>query len=306
MTSSPFRYFNREEWASLRSNTPLSLSDEELATLCSMYERLSLTEVAEVHLPLSRFLNLHVKATQNFSLVRDAFLGRHAIRSPFVIAISGSVAVGKSTFARVLQAILARWPDHPCVELVTTDGFLYPNAVLEQRGLMKRKGFPESYDLRRLMSFLSAVKAGEQEIEAPFYSHLTYDILADKRQIIRRPDILIFEGLNVLQAPHGAAVIASDFFDFSIYIDADETDIEQWYIERFLLLQSTAFQEPLSYFRRYRSLPQDEARQLASNIWREINLPNLRENIQPTRKRADLVLRKHSDHSVKEVWLRQM
>jgi pantothenate kinase len=193
MTSSPFRYFNREEWAALRSNTPLSLSDEELATLCSMYERLSLTEVAEVHLPLSRFLNLHVKAAQNFSLVRDAFLGRHAIRSPFVIAISGSVAVGKSTFARVIQAILARWPDHPSVELVTTDGFLYPNAVLEQRGLMKRKGFPESYDLRRFISFLSAVKASEQEIEAPVYSHLTYDILADKRQIIKQPDILIFE-----------------------------------------------------------------------------------------------------------------
>jgi type I pantothenate kinase len=306
MTSGPFRYFNREEWALLRSNTPLSLSDQDLATLHSTYERLSLAEVAEVHLPLSRLLNLHVKAAQSLSLVRDAFLGSHAIRSPFVIAISGSVAVGKSTFARVLQAILARWPDHPSVELVTTDGFLYPNAILEQRGLMKRKGFPESYDLRRLMNFLSAVKAGEHEIEAPVYSHLTYDILNDKRQTIRRPDILIFEGLNVLQAPHGATVIASDFFDFSIYIDADEADIEQWYTERFILLQSTAFQEPLSYFRRYRNLPQDEARQLASTIWREINLVNLRENIQPTRQRADLVLRKQSDHSFKQVWLRQV
>src|SRR5258708_4330983 len=178
----PFRYFTREEWALLRSNTPLSLSNQDLATLRSTYERLSLTEVAEVHLPLSRFLNLHVKAAQDLSLVRDAFLGRHAIRSPFVIAISGSVAVGKSTFTRVLQAILARWLDHPSVELVTTDGFLYPNAILEQRGLMKRKGFPESYDLRCLMNFLSAVKAGEHEIEAPVYSHLTYDILADELQ----------------------------------------------------------------------------------------------------------------------------
>jgi len=306
MTSSPFRCFDREEWASLRSDTQLSLSDIDLAALRSRYESLSLTEVVEVYLPLSRFLNLHVKAAQSLSFLRDAFLGRHATHSPFVIAISGSVAAGKSTFARVLQAILARWPDRPKVELVTTDGFLYPNAVLEQRGLMKRKGFPESYDLRGLMNFLAAVKMGEQEIEAPVYSHLIYDILANERQLIVRPDILIFEGLNVLQAPHGAAVVASDFFDFSVYIDAEEADIEQWYIERFLLLQRTAFQEPLSYFHRYRNLPQDEARQLAASIWREINLLNLRENIQPTRKRADFVLRKRSDHSVKEVWLRQI
>jgi type I pantothenate kinase len=306
MTFSPFRYFHREEWAALGSNTPLHLSEEDLSALCSRYERLSLTEVVEVHQPLSRFLNLHVKAAQNLSLVRDSFLRRPVVRSPFVIAIAGSVAVGKSTFARVLQAVLARWPDHPRVELITTDGFLYPNAVLERRGLMKRKGFPESYDLRRLIHFLAAVKAGTDEIEAPVYSHLTYDIVADAQQTIRQPDILICEGLNVLQAPGGAAVVASDFFDFSIYIDAEEEDIEQWFIERFMLLQRTAFQEPQSYFRRYRDLPQDEARQFASGIWREINLVNLRENIQPTRQRADLVLRKQSDHSLEEVWLRKM
>jgi type I pantothenate kinase len=259
-----------------------------------------------MYLPLSRFLSLHVKAAQNLNRVRGAFLGRPAIRSPFVIAIAGSVAVGKTTFARVLQSILARWPDHPRVELVTTDGFLFPLAVLQQRGLMKRKGFPESYDLRRLMSFLSSVKSGESEIEVPVYSHLTYDILAGEQQTIRQPDILIFEGLNVLQAPPNATVIASDFFDFSVYIDADETALEAWYIERFILLQRTAFQNPVSYFHHYRGLPENEARHVAANIWREINLTNLRENIQPTRQRADLVLRKQSDHSVKEVWLRHM
>jgi type I pantothenate kinase len=262
--------------------------------------------VAEVYLPLSRFLNLHVKAAQSLGLLRDGFLRRPAMRSPFVIAIAGSVAAGKSTFARVLQAILARGPDHPSVELVTTDGFLYPLALLERRGLMKRKGFPESYDIRRLMNFLSAVKAGESQIAVPVYSHLIYDIVAEEQQKVRRPDILIVEGLNVLQTPQNATLVASDFFNFSVYIDAEEADLMQWYVERFLLLQRTAFQNPLSYFHRYKSLPEGEARQLASNIWQEINLVNLRENIQPTRQRADLVLRKQSDHSVKEVWLRQI
>jgi type I pantothenate kinase len=306
VSANPFRRFHREEWASLRSDTPLSLSDHEIDSLRSVYERLSLVEVAEVYLPLSRFLNLHVKAAQSLGLLRDGFLRRPAMRSPFVIAIAGSVAAGKSTFARVLQAILARGPDHPSVELVTTDGFLYPLALLERRGLMKRKGFPESYDIRRLMNFLSAVKAGESQIAVPVYSHLIYDIVAEEQQKVRRPDILIVEGLNVLQTPQNATLVASDFFNFSVYIDAEEADLMQWYVERFLLLQRTAFQNPLSYFHRYKSLPEGEARQLASNIWQEINLVNLRENIQPTRQRADLVLRKQSDHAVKEVWLRQI
>ncbi len=302
---SPFQYFGREEWAALRSNAPLSLSDQDLETLRGLHEDLSLTEVAAMYLPLSRLLNLRVKAARDLSRAQNDLLGMPAIPTPFVIAICGSVAVGKSTFARVLQALLARWPDQPSVALVTTDGFLYPNAVLEQKDLMRRKGFPESYDLRRLMKFLHAVKTDANEIEAHVYSHLTYDIAAGERQMVRRPDILIFEGINVLQAPHGATVLASDFFDFSVYIDADESDIEQWYIERFLILQCTAFQNPLSYFYRYRELPRGEAERLALSIWQEINLPNLRENIQPTRQRADLILRKQSDHSIKDVWLRQ-
>ena len=305
IATSPFRHFSREEWAALRANTPLSLSDDDLAALRGLHDGLSLEEVEEMYLPLSRYLSLHVRAARGLDQAQNDFLGWEAIHSPFVIAISGSVAVGKSTFARVLQALLSRWQDRPNVALVTTDGFLYSNAVLQERGLMRRKGFPESYDLRRVLSFLHAVKAGDDEVEAPVYSHLSYDIVPGKRQVIRRPDILIFEGLNVLQAPHGASVIASDFFDFSVYLDADEADIERWYVERFLILQHTAFQDPLSYFYRYRDLPRDEAEQTALKIWSEINLPNLRENIQPTRQRADLILRKHSDHLIQSVWLRQ-
>ena len=305
IATSPFRYFSREEWAALRANTPLSLSDHDLEALRGLHDGLSLAEVSEMYLPLSRFLSLHVKAARGLDQAQNEFLGWQAIHSPFVIAIGGSVAVGKSTFARVLQALLSRWPERPNVELVTTDGFLYSNAILEEKGLMRRKGFPESYDLRRILNFLHAVKAGEDEIEVPVYSHLSYDIIAERHQIIRRPDILVFEGLNVLQAPHGASVIASDFFDFSVYIDADEADIERWYVERFLLLQRTAFQNPRSYFYRYRELPKEVAEQTALKIWREINLPNLRENIQPTRQRADLILRKHSDHRIQSVWLRQ-
>ena len=306
MTPNRFRRFTREEWAALRSNPSLSLPHRDLAPLRNTCEHFSLSEVTEMYLPLSCFLHLHVKAAQSLSLVRGAFLERHPIPHPFVIAISGSVAVGKSTFAAVLRAILARWTDYPAIALVTTDSFLYPNAVLEQRGLTSRKGFPESYDLPRLINFLAALKAGEREIEIPVYSHLTYDILPQERQMIGHPDILVLEGLNVLQISHGAASIPSDFIDFSLYIDADEVDIEQWYIERFLHLQTIAFQQPLSYFHRYRSLPESEARQLASSIWRAINLINLRENIQPTRQRADLVLCKNPDHSMKEVWLRQI
>ncbi|MBI0433006.1 type I pantothenate kinase [Roseomonas sp. KE0001] len=303
---SAYRHFRRDEWARLRSNTPLSLSDADIRGLRGLNDRLSLTEVADIFLPLSRLLNLQVAAARGLGVVQDTFLGRPVVPPPYIIGVAGSVAVGKSTFARVLQAILARWPDHPKVELVTTDGFLYPTRVLEQRGLMQRKGFPESYDLRRMIGFLSAVKAGEPAVAAPVYSHMTYDILPDQTQIVRRPDILIFEGLNVLQAAAGAPLLASDFFDFSVYVDADEADIAAWYLERFLLLQRTAFQKPASYFHRYKDLPRDEAVSVAQRIWREINLVNLHENIQPTRERARLVLRKMADHSVGEIWMRRM
>jgi type I pantothenate kinase len=258
-----------------------------------------------MYLPLSRLLKLRFEAGRDLFLVQNAFLDRKDARSTFVIAVSGSVAVGKSTFARALQALLTRWPSQPNVALITTDGFLYPNAVLQERELMQRKGFPESYDLPRLLGFLHAVKSGKEEIAAPVYSHLSYDIIPDKEQVIRRPDILIFEGLNVLQAPHGASVIASDYFDFSIFLDADKDDLEQWYVERFLALQRTAFQNPSSYFYRYRTLEKQEAEKTAQKIWREINLPNLMENIQPTRQRADLILHKGSEHRIESVWLRR-
>jgi type I pantothenate kinase len=300
-----YRIFNRRDWAALRSSTPLTLSDADLAPLRGDNEPMTLDEVADVHLPLSRLLNLHVAAARSLGRVKDAFLGRPAGRPSYIIALAGSPAVGKSTFARVLRAILARWPDHPRVELIATDGFLHPNRVLEERGLMRRKGFPESYDLRRMVRFLAAVKAGEPEVAAPVYSHHAYDIVADQRDIVRQPDVLIFEGLNVLQTPTSAPAVVSDFFDFSIYVDADEADIAAWYEERFLIRQRTAFQEPTSYFHHYRDLPPDAAREVARGIWRDINLVNLRENIFPTRTRADLVLRKRSDHSVGEIWLRQ-
>jgi type I pantothenate kinase len=266
---------------------------------------MALDEVVDIYLPLSRLLNLHIAAARNLGRVRDAFLGRPAGTPPYIIALAGSPAVGKSTFARVLRVLLARWPDHPRVELVTTDGFLHPTRVLEERGLMRRKGFPESYDLRRMVRFLAAIKAGRHEVAAPVYSHHTYDIVPDEFQIVRQPDVLIFEGLNVLQAGHTAPIMISDFFDFSVYLDAEEVDIGAWHTERFLILQRTAFQEPASYFHHYSGLSASQARDVAHGIWREINLVNLRENILPTRTRADVVLRKHSDHSVSEVWLRQ-
>ena len=300
-----YMVFDRREWADLRASTPLTLADDELAALRSLNDALSLDEVAEVYLPLSRLLNLHVAAAGKLSRVKDEFLGRPAGRSPYVIAVGGSVAVGKSTFARVMRELMARWPDHPRVELVTTDGFLHSNRILEARGLMARKGFPESYDQRRMLGFLADVKASRAKVEAPVYSHLSYDIVPGARQVVARPDVLIFEGLNVLQFA-GTPVVASDFFDFSVYVDADEEDIEAWYISRFLVLQQTAFQQPESYFRRFKDLTEPAARETARNIWRSINLVNLHENIFPTRQRASLVLRKRADHSVGEVWLRRV
>ena len=301
-----YHVFSRDDWSALRSNTPMTLSGEDLGALRGLNEHLSLDDVAEIYLPLSRLLNLHVAAARTLGRVKDAFLGRPAGAPPYIIALAGSVAVGKSTFARVLRALLARWPDHPRVALVTTDGFLHPLKTLEERQLMQRKGFPESYDLGAMIRFLADVKAGKAEVEAPIYSHVAYDVLPGERQIVGKPDILIFEGLNVLQASSGASAMASDFFDFSAYIDADEADVEAWYIDRFLLLQRTAFQHPASYFHHHKDLTPGQAREVALGIWRDINLRNLRENIFPTRQRANVVLRKRSDHLIGEVWLRRV
>jgi type I pantothenate kinase len=313
MRSEMYQTFSRGEWAMLRANTPLTLSQDELVALRGINESVSVEELAEVYLPLSRLLNLHIRAARNLNGVSDAFLGRPIAAGTYVIAIAGSVAVGKSTFARILQAIMARWPDHPRVDLVTTDGFLYPNRQLEEKQLMGRKGFPESYDVKLMVQFLADVKAGNTDVKAPVYSHHTYDIVQDQWQYVRCPDVLIFEGLNVLQAgltggPGGrrASVILSDFFDFSIYLDAETADIETWYLDRFLLLKRTAFQKPTSYFHHYKDLGDDEAREVGKRIWLAINAVNLRENILPTRERAHVVLHKRRDHSIGRVSLRKI
>jgi type I pantothenate kinase len=308
---SPYVTFERREWARLRAATPLTLTDDDLVSLRGVNEYVSLEEVAEVYLPLSRLLNLYVGAAQTLHKVTDTFLGKPAAPVPYIIGVAGSVAVGKSTLARILRAILARWPNHPKVDLVTTDGFLYPNKVLEERGLMDRKGFPESYDLRRLMGFMAELKSGAEEARAPVYSHLIYDIVPGQQKVVRRPDIVVVEGLNVLQTPDGARrrslrTFVSDFFDFSIYVDADEADVEDWYVDRFLTLRDTAFRDPNSYFRRFADLSEEEAVTTARRIWSEVNGLNLRQNILPTRDRARLIVRKARDHSVTEVRLRKI
>jgi len=307
----PYVDFSREAWSKLRASTPLTLAEADLAQLRGLNEPMPMAEVEEVYLPLSRLLNLRVAATRELHSVTETFLGQLHAGVPYVIGLAGSVAAGKSTIARMLQAMLGRWPDHPRVDLVTTDGFLFPNATLEARGLMARKGFPESYDVRTLMRFLAELKAGAPEVHAPRYSHLTYDILPGEEIILRSPDIVIVEGVNVLQTParrgrSDATLVVSDFFDFSIYVDASEDDLERWYVDRLLVLRETSLHDPRSYFNFLTQYTEEATAEFARSVWMQVNLVNLRENIAPTRGRAHLVLEKRADHAVERVRLRKL
>lgn len=309
---SPFRNFSRAEWAALRADTPQPLTREEITRLQGLNDRLSLAEIEEIYLPLSRLLSIYVGATQKLFRAMQKFLGpEEGGKMPYIIGVAGSVAVGKSTTSRVLQALLARWANTPKVALVTTDGFLLPNAVLQHEGLMQKKGFPESYDLPALLHFLTDIKAGRRPVRAPIYSHFNYDVMPNETVDVDQPDILIVEGLNVLQTSRppkdGKGIpFVSDFFDFKIYIDADEAILERWYVERFMRLRGTAFRDPAAYFHRYAGLSNPDADATARSIWRTINLVNLRENILPTRQRADLILRKGGDHEIEAVSLRKL
>ena len=307
----PYRRFSRAQWAKLREDTPMTLTISEVDRLRSMHDRLDMKEVEEIYLPLSRLLSFYVSAAQRLFVAQRRFLGIQDRKMPYIIGVAGSVAVGKSTTARVLQALLARWSPQPKVDLVTTDGFLFPNAVLEREGLMGKKGFPESYDLPALLGFLSDIKAGRRPVTAPIYSHLTYDIIPHETIEVDRPDILIVEGLNVLQTGRlpsdGQAVpFVSDFFDFSVYIDADEAVLREWYVRRFLALRSTSFKDSRSYFNRYAAFSDAEATEKALSLWTTINLVNLNDNILPTRPRATLILKKGSEHVIETVSLRRL
>ncbi|WP_232832132.1 type I pantothenate kinase [Nocardiopsis sp. FIRDI 009] len=297
---------DRDAWAALRASTPLSLTEADLAALRGTTDPTSLDDVRDVYLPLSRLLNLYVGATQQRHAAVRAFLGEADRPSPFIIGVAGSVAVGKSTTARLLRSLLAQWPNHPNVELVSTDNFLYPNDVLQARGLMRRKGFPESYDRRALVRFVSEMKAGAERIDIPVYSHLAYDVVPGERQTVRRPDILIVEGINVLQPATAGHLAVADFFDFSLYVDAKVENIRNWYLDRFRELRRTAFADPRSYFHHMATtIGEEEAVEFAANTWRTINEVNLVENIRPTRGRATLVLYKGDDHRVQRVRLRK-
>ncbi len=308
---SPYRHFSRDEWAKLRADTPLTLTVADLKRLQSLNDPISLEEVIAIYLPLSRLLALYVAATQGLFKATQRFLGADDGKVPYIIGVAGSVAVGKSTTARVLQALLSRWPNTPKVDLITTDGFLLPNAQLESQDLMDRKGFPESYDTNTLLRFLSDVKAGQSHVEAPVYSHLTYDVVPGEKVSVDRPDLLIVEGVNVLlpsRLPRDGkeTPFVSDFFDFSVYLDADEDQLETWYVARFMRLRSTAFRDPRSYFRKYADLSDEEAEATARSIWKRINLRNLHENIVPTRARASLILTKDARHRIETVALRKL
>lgn len=308
---SPYRHFTRSEWAALRADTPLTLTIDDLTKLQSTNDPISVEEVIAIYLPLSRLLALYVAATQGLFKATQRFLGAEDGKVPYIVGVAGSVAAGKSTTARVLQALLSRWPNTPKVQLVTTDGFLHPNAVLERDGLMEKKGFPESYDQTALIRFLSAIKAGQPRVEAPVYSHLTYDVIPGETIVVDRPDILIVEGVNVLQPSKlsrdaNETPFVSDFFDFSVYLHAEDEILERWYVDRFMRLRKTAFRDPQSYFRKYADLSDDKAMEVATAIWSRINLRNLHENIFPTRARASLVLTKDDSHKIKQVALRKL
>ncbi len=309
---SPYHFFTSDEWAKFRADTPLTLTADEVHRLRSLGDPIDLNEVRRIYLSLSRLLSSHVESSQLLFQQRNRFLNLSgAVKTPFVIGIAGSVAVGKSTTARVLKELLARWPSSPKVDLITTDGFLFPNAILQRDNLMNRKGFPESYDTTAILRFLSAIKAGQPNVQAPLYSHMTYDVLPDEFRTVDRPDILIFEGINVLQSrdlPADGKIVpmVSDFFDFSIYIDAEEGRIHDWYVTRFMRLRQTAFRDPTSYFHRYASISEEEALETAEGLWQNINLKNLRRNILPSRPRADLILRKGTDHLIETVALRKL
>jgi type I pantothenate kinase len=309
---SPYRIFSRDEWAHLRADQPLTLSVDDLTKLQSLNDPISLDEIVAIYLPLSRMLSLYVAATQGlFKATQRFLLAESEPKVPYIIGVAGSVAVGKSTTARVLKALLSRWPNTPKVELVTTDGFLLPNAELERRGLMQRKGFPESYDGQAILRFLSDVKAGKPQVSAPVYSHLVYDVVPGETVTVERPDILILEGLNVLQPSRmpkdGTAIpFVSDYFDFSVYLDADENDLHRWYVNRFMTLRHTAFRDPRSFFRKYAEIAEEEALSIAEKLWTGINLPNLQENILPTRQRASLILTKGASHRIQQVALRRL